>query len=252
LSPSSAIPVETRKPTDAASPQLSARQAKLLLAGLAVYVLALAFLTADQVFEWGVIRPELDRQILARIERFGAPPAGVPLEELAAFRADVSALASAAPREWIPLFLRAEDMAQGFMIGAPPDSRAIEEAEKEWEPLRKQPSTPEMKPLIDKAAALPARLGEIAGRIAPDRRKAMAEYRDNVIEFVINYHEFSIPLLIPALESRSPQTAAAATVCLHQIAWRFFRQRLDTGADADAWRAWWRKTNEEMDRRAQR
>ncbi|HRU07715.1 MAG TPA: hypothetical protein P5137_18280 [Candidatus Brocadiia bacterium] len=249
MSPSASAPAETAK---AAGPQLSARQAKMLLAALAVYVLALAFLTADQVFEWGIVRPELDRQILARIDRFRAPPPGVPFDGLAALRGDVASLASGAPREFLPLLVRLDDAIQLFLIGAPPDRESLVEADKELEAIQKMQATPEVKALAEKAAGLLARLRGLAEGIPPDQMKALAEYRDGVIEFVINYHEFSIPLLIPALESKSAQTAAAATVCLHQIAWRFFRQRLNAGADPAAWREWWRKTNEEMDRRAQR
>ena len=107
---------------------------------------------------------------------------------------------------------------------------------------------------MDQLAKRVAALRKALADIRPDRMKALAAFREDKIEFVINNHEFSISHLIRALRKGKPGVKPGAAYCLQQIAWRFFRYRCPDAEleSADAWSKWWRKQEAELERRSKR
>ena len=80
------------------------------------------------------------------------------------------------------------------------------------------------------------------------------EKRRQVMRQIIDYHEFSIPHLINALEKGAPALRQPATFCLVRIGAEFFNlseERARTlGSDATRWRTWWRATEADLERRS--
>lgn len=233
-------------------PKLTSIQAKVLLICLTVYVVVLAALTADQVFEWGLIRPELDRQILARIETFGRPLPNMPTEALRRIVARAEALKGQVAPELGAVREQIQGLAEGFLIGAPPDAAALDGIDKRLTALSRERR---LKPQAAKIAALTkmaAELRKLEADLPAETRKALAEYAKDDVNFVINYHEFSIPHLIRALRKGDPARKAAAAYCLKQIARQFFNYRGPEEQDPDAWQRWWRAKEAELERRSKR
>ena len=233
-------------------PKLRDTQAKVLLLCLTVYVAVLAVLTADQIFEWGIIRPALDRQLLARIETFSRPLPNVPDEALRRIVAQAEALKGKLAPEVESARERIQGLAEGFLIGAPPDAATLDQVAKTLAALAKTPRLKPQAPRIAELAKLAAELRGLVAALPEETRKALAKHAKDGVEFVVNYHEFAIPHLIRALRAGDAARKAAAAYCLKQIARRFFNYRGAEGEDPDAWQRWWAAKEADLERRSKR
>jgi len=87
--------------------------------------------------------------------------------------------------------------------------------------------------------------------LTDEEKKAKAQ---PIAEEIVNYHEFSVPHLIKALESKDTRLHDPAAQCLVQIGARFFKlpeaQGKSFGTDPAKWKEWWKQTQAELDRRA--
>ena len=240
---------EPKAPSDA---PLTERQSKWLLTGMTIYVIVLAVLAVDQIFELGLVRPELDRDLIAKIESLDPSPGAVPSSELGQLRQAAMALAqpNMDPRI-VDAALTIHDSAYAFRIGSMPDDATLKGMAQKVESLR------EAKPPVQPAAAVGAlvkqvrALADLTKGLPPDQQKRLRD-RHSVTEYIINYHEFSISLLIRALRKATEPGKAASAYCLHQIAARFFNHRGAEGGDPEQWKAWWRATEAELERRSRR
>ena len=232
--------------------RLTEGQARLLLIGLTIFVAILAVLTADQIFEWGIMRPELDRRLLLRIDSFDRSFPDIPTRELAKLSARAASLVGRMPPEMTAALRRIEAASQGFEVGAPPAPKTLDELDKDLAKLKKAPRLRPYAARIKELEAMAAELRRLRATVPAEKLKDLARHRDEDVEYVINYHEFSVPHLIRALRKGSPAVKAAAAYCLRQIAGRFFNHRGDEGADPDKWGEWWAKKERELERRSKR
>lgn len=71
------------------------------------------------------------------------------------------------------------------------------------------------------------------------------EQRRGVMEEIISFHEFSVPLLLDAIEKGDPAVQRHSLRCLQEIAARFYNQDIrSAGDDIDQLRRWWDETQE--------
>jgi hypothetical protein len=150
------------------------------------------------------------------------------------------------------LLFQVHDLAYGFQVGAPPTGEEIEALKQDIAKLKESGPPAGVASLLDRLADMTARLEKLKRDLPEPALKALEDHRDLNVEFVINYHEFSIPHLIDALERDDPLVKSTAAYCLHQIAWRFFRYRAQEGEDPEAWSRWWRKQEAELERRSRK
>jgi hypothetical protein len=72
--------------------------------------------------------------------------------------------------------------------------------------------------------------------------------RQALVANIVNWNEFSVPLLLKAIEKNEPGVGEPAYECLQQIAQQFYNTDLAMyGADPVALRQWWEKTSAKLD-----
>jgi hypothetical protein len=147
--------------------------------------------------------------------------------------------------------LAIHDAAYAFDVGSMPDAGHVQGLTQRIEALR-QAKPPVQDPAVLGALAKHVEtLNRLREGLPEPQRQKLTE-RWNTTEYIINYHEFSIPHLIRALRGEDKSGRAAATYCLHQIAARFFNYRGSEGGDPERWKDWWRRTEAELERRSRR
>lgn len=242
--------VETPAPEQPPRPESQALPWRVLTIGLFVYVAALAVLTADQVLGWGIVRPRLDRRLLERIAAFEQAPRLLPAEEPAAARQAALAAAGRAPAPLDGILLEISDAAYALEVGVLPSERTLDRIERSLGEMREADALPGLQPLLAQASDLAGRLRAMIEALPGERQRAARQFAEENVEYVINYHEFSVPHLISALRRGAPPARDVAAYCLRRIARRFFREREDHGQDPDAWAGWWRRAEAELERRS--
>jgi hypothetical protein len=77
-----------------------------------------------------------------------------------------------------------------------------------------------------------AQLGD--PKLSPDKKEEIAKY-------IVSWHEFSVPLLINAIEKNKPGVRDPATKCIQDIAREFFNDESvkRCGSDPKELRKWW-------------
>lgn len=222
--------------------QLTKAQANLLLVGLTVYVVVLAVLAVDQIFGLGLVRPELDRLLIARIESLESEPPAVPVDRLAQLRqAALSYTDPHADPRLAAIGRQIHDEAYAFAIGSPPDQPALTALGESIEKFKTAQPPAQDPGAVEALASMAAALSDMVAAIPPEDAKALARRRE-ATDYIINYHEFSIPHLIRALRKAEPPAQAAALYCLDQIARRFFRYAGPDMTTPEEWSQWWKRT----------
>ena len=58
---------------------------------------------------------------------------------------------------------------------------------------------------------------------------------------LIDYNQFSVPVLLRMMQRGDKVTRADCARCLAKIAERYFQQKIDFGDDITRWRQWWQE-----------
>ena len=75
-----------------------------------------------------------------------------------------------------------------------------------------------------------------------------AEKRDAIAKEIVSYHEFSVPLLIKAIEKNKPGVREPATRCLQEIAKTFFNSDITPlNSDVPKLRQWWQEQKKALE-----
>jgi hypothetical protein len=78
-----------------------------------------------------------------------------------------------------------------------------------------------------------------------------AEKKQQAADAIVSWHEFSVPLLIDAIEKNKPGVREPATRCLQDIASKFFNVNITPyDSDPKKLRAWWSEMKDRLEGRA--